>query len=105
MCGGWGGEHKNARIYVQHSPISTSLIPGPAGAIGPQGPSGARGPPGLKGDRGTPGQRGEKGESGLAGKEALGAPLGCGAGGRPYSAQLSSQVTCLLISGGPSRKS
>ena len=93
MCGGWGGEHKNARIYVQHSPISTSLIPGPAGAIGPQGPSGARGPPGLKGDRGTPGQRGEKGESGLAGKEALGAPLGCGAGGRPYSAQLSSQVT------------
>ena len=32
--------------------ISTSLIPGPAGAIGPQGPSGARGPPGLKGDRG-----------------------------------------------------
>lgn len=97
MCGGWGGERENARIYVQHSPISTSLIPGPAGAIGPQGPSGARGPPGLKGDRGTPGQRGEKGESGLAGKEALGAPLGCGAGRRPYSAQLSSQVTHLQV--------
>lgn len=97
MCGGWGGERENARIYVQHSPISTSLIPGPAGAIGPQGPSGARGPPGLKGDRGSPGEKGAKGESGLAGKEALGAPLGCGAGRRPYSAQLSSQVTHLQV--------
>ena len=104
-CLGVGSGYENAKIYVQHSPISTSLIPGPAGAIGPQGSSGARGPPGLKGDRGTPGERGEKGESGLAGKEALGAPLGCGAGRRPYSAQLSSQVTCLLTSGGPSRKS
>ena len=74
MCGGWGEGCENAEIYVQHSPISTSLIPGPAGAIGPQGPSGARGPPGLKGDRGTPGERGAKGESGLAGKEALEAP-------------------------------
>ena len=77
--------------------ISTSLIPGPAGAIGPQGPSGARGPPGLKGDRGDPGETGAKGESGLAGMEALGAPLGFGAGRRPYSAQLSSQVTHLQV--------
>lgn len=99
------GGHKNAKIYVQHSPISTSLIPGPAGAIGPQGPSGARGPPGLKGDRGTPGERGEKGESGLAGKEDLGTPLGCGAGRRPYLAQLSSQVTRLVTDGGQIRKS
>ena len=74
MCGGWGEGCENAKIYVQHSPISTSLIPGPAGAIGPLGPSGARGPPGLKGDRGTPGERRAKGESGLAGKEALGVP-------------------------------
>ena len=92
MCGGWGEGCENAEIYVQHSPISTSLIPGPAGAIGPQGPSGARGPPGLKGDRGTPGERGAKGESGLAGKEALEAPVGYRAGRRPYLAQLSSQV-------------
>ena len=55
---GVGSGYENAKIYVQHSPISTSLIPGPAGAIGPQGSSGARGPPGLKGDRGTPGERG-----------------------------------------------
>ncbi|XP_052496799.1 collectin-43-like [Budorcas taxicolor] len=47
----------------KHSSISTSLIPGPAGAVGPQGPSGARGPPGLKGDRGTPGEKGAKGET------------------------------------------
>ena len=96
-CLGVGSGYENAKIYVQHSPISTSLIPGPAGAIGPQGSSGARGPPGLKGDRGTPGERGAKGESGLAGKEALGAPLGYGAGRRPYSAQLPSQVTHLQV--------
>ena len=100
-----GGGQENAKIYVQCSPISTSLIPGPAGAIGPQGPSGARGPPGLKGDRGTPGDRGEKGESGLTGKEDLGTALGCGAERRPYLAQLSSQVTHLVTGGGQSRKS
>ena len=99
------GGHENAKIYVQHSPISTSLIPGPAGAIGPQGPSGARGSRGLKGDRSTLGERGEKGESGLAGKEDLGAPLGCGAGRRHYLAQLSSQVTHLVTGEGQSRKS
>ena len=72
-CLGVGSGYENAEIYLQHSSISTSLIPGPAGAISPQGPSGARGPPGLKGDRGTPGEKGAKGETSVPGKKVLGA--------------------------------
>lgn len=64
----WEGE--NAGKCVQSSPNSPSLIPGSAGAVGPQGPPGARGPPGLMGERGVPGDKGAKGESGLPGKVA-----------------------------------
>lgn len=77
----WEGD--SAGKWIQSS-LSSSLIPGPAGATGPPGPPGAKGPAGPKGDRGAPGDKGAKGESGLPGKAASarsGSRHGVGTGG------------------------